>query len=515
MNVIVAYSKSNRGIGSNNQLPPWNLQRDLARFRQITKDAPVNRKNVVVMGRKTWESLPKSYRPLKGRINIVLTRNTSEELKKEIESHLDTYVYHNFGECMQDVYINRYTLNNDKLSECIREINEVFVVGGESIYREALQSQYCHRIIATEVYKKYECDTFFPEFSLVNFNEFSPNKFNPNKLSEAKENEFVISNVSEFMEENGVYYRYVTYHKYSSTLEIPIWRNQEEQQYLDCLHNIVKNGIETEDRTNVGTYSLFAQKFSYNLQDTFPALTTRRCFFRGIFEELMFYISGKTDNTILTDKNIHVWDGNTTRKFLDKRGLSHYPEGDLGETYGFNYRHYGANYIDCKQDYTGQGFDQLAYVIDLIKNNPNSRRMLINLWNPGTLHKAALPACMMQYQFYVDTKKNLLNLQVYIRSSDFFLANNWNACTAALLVHMICNLEDVELTPGTLSVVTGDTHVYKSHLDQVNENLRRTPKPFPKLVVNTQAKKIEDYVYANFKLVGYYPDPSISAPMAV
>ena len=139
--------------------------------------------------------------------------------------------------------------------------------------------------------------------------------------------------------------------------------------------------------------------------------------------------------------------------------------------------------------------------------------MLINLWNPSTLHKAALPACMMQYQFYVNTRENKLNLQVYIRSSDFFLANNWNACTAALLVHMICNLDGIELTPETLSVVTGDTHVYKSHLEQVKENLKRTPKPYPKLIVKNRAKNIEDYVYGDFKLVGYHPDPSISAPM--
>lgn len=510
MNIIVAYSKSNRGIGSNNQLPPWNLKNDLARFRLITNDAPQNTKNIVIMGRKTWESLPTSCRPLKGRINIVLTRNTSVEFINEIQSNTDTYVFNDFNKCIEDLYMNKSDINVYNFN-----INKVFVIGGESIYREALNSKYCDRILATEVYKKYECDAFFPEFTVAN-----PN---PLKLKEAGRSDFVISNVSQFMNEsNGdedIYYRYVTYIRYKSDcdpyINISIWENREEQQYLDCLQNIITTGIETNDRTNVGTYSLFSQKFTYDLEDTFPALTTRRCFFRGIFEELMFYISGKTDNTILTDKNIHVWDGNTTREFLDKRGLTHYPEGDLGETYGFNYRHYGAKYIDCKQDYTGQGFDQLAYVIDLIKNDPHSRRMLINLWNPSTLHKAALPACMMQYQFNVNTRENKLNLQVYIRSSDFFLANNWNTCTAALLVHMICNLDGVELTPGTLSVVTGDTHVYKSHLEQVNENLRRTPKPYPKLIVKNSAKNIEDYVYGDFKLVGYYPDPSIVAPMAV
>ena len=153
MNIIVAYSKSNRGIGSNNQLPPWNLKNDLARFRLITKDAPENTKNIVIMGRKTWESLPASCRPLKGRINIVLTRNTSEEFKKRY-NNVDTYVYHDFNDCVQDLYIKKSEINVYNF-----KINKVF----EAIYQEALKANIIEDY-HNEVYKKYDCDAFFPDF---------------------------------------------------------------------------------------------------------------------------------------------------------------------------------------------------------------------------------------------------------------------------------------------------------------------------------------------------------------
>ena len=188
----------------------------------------------------------------------------------------------------------------------------------------------------------------------------------------------------------------------------------------------------------------------------------------------------------------------------------------MGETYGFNFRHFGGEYKDCKTEYPPgiNGFDQVENLLHLLKNNPTSRRMLINLWNPATLHRAALPSCLMMYQFYVDTHAKKLNCQIYLRSSDYFLANNWNTCTGALLVHMICNLEDIDLTPGDLTVISGDTHLYLTHLEQVRENLERTPRPFPKLVVSGK-KNIEDYQYQDVKLIGYNPYPNIKAPMAV
>jgi dihydrofolate reductase / thymidylate synthase len=483
MNVIVAYCKKNNGIGCDNKIP-WFLKNDLKNFQQITsKTFKPYTKNMIVMGRKTWDSIPAKNKPLKNRINVVLTRNKDVRLKHEIESNKDTIVKYDFNEILEVVKLNKDF-----------NISNIFIIGGESIYKMALESEHISKIYVTEIYEEYECDTFFP------------------KIDKEK---YKLSYISNFYSENNIYYRYLEYSNKNNVSLVP-WVNTEEQKYLDTLKDIINNGIETEDRTGVGTYSIFGEKFTYNLEDTFPALTTKKIFLRGVFEELMLYLSGKTDNAILNEKNINIWDGNTSRDFLDNRGLNHYPEGDMGETYGFNFRHYGTFYGSCKEDYRGYGFDQLEYVLYLIKNEPNSRRIIINLWNPATMNKAALPACLCFYQFYVDTKHKKLNLQIYIRSSDYFLANNWNTLTGAFLVNMICNLKDINLSPGKLTVITGDTHIYKNHVEQVNENLLRTPTPFPKLIFNSGPKdSIYDYKYEDVRLIDYCPYKNIKAPMAV
>ena len=483
MNLIVAYCKQNNGIGFDNKIP-WLLKNDLKNFQQITsKTFKDHTKNMVVMGRKTWDSIPDKHKPLKNRINVVLTRNKDIKLKYEIESYKDTHVKYDFNEILEVVKLNKNF-----------NISNIFIIGGETLYKMALESKEVSKIYVTEVYKDFDCDTFFPKID---------------------ENEFKLTYISKFYYESNNYYRYLEYVPITNN-SIKIWKNVEEEVYLKTLKNIITSGIQTDDRTGVGTYSIFGEKFTYNLEDTFPALTTKKIFLKGIFEELMLYLSGKTDNSILNDKNIHIWDGNTSREFLNNRGLYHYPEGDMGETYGFNFRHYGGFYGTCKDDNRGKGFDQLEYVLYLIKHEPNSRRIIINLWNPATMNKAALPACLCFYQFYVDTKHKKLNLQIYIRSSDYFLANNWNTLTGALLVNMICNLKDINLSPGKLTVITGDTHIYKNHIEQVNENLLRTPKPFPKLIFNSGPKNsIYDYKYEDIKLIDYCPYKNIKAPMAV
>jgi len=481
MNIIVAYCKTNNGIGFNNKLP-WVLKNDLKNFQLITsKTVKSYTKNLVVMGRKTWESIPNKSKPLNNRINIILTHNKSSELKTKIESYKDTYVKYDFDDIIKTCELNsEYNISN------------IFIIGGETIYKKAVESNYVSKIYVTEIYNTFECDTYFP------------------KIDNSK---YVLSYISKFNCENNIYYRYLEYNKKTqNTIE---WKNIPEEIYLKTLNKIITTGIESDDRTGIGTLSIFGERFEYDLSDTFPALTTKKIFLRGIFEELMLYISGKTDNTILNNKNIHIWDGNTSREFLDNRGLYHYPENDMGETYGFNLRHYGAFYGTCKNNYNNKGFDQLQYVLYLIKNEPSSRRIIINLWNPATQSKAALPACLCFYQFYVDTKNKKLNLQLYIRSSDFFLANNWNTLTGALLVNMICNLNDINLTPGKLIFITGDTHIYKNHLIQVKENLKRNPKPFPKLIFKETKNDIYDYKYEDLELIDYNPHKNIKAPMAI
>ena len=162
------------------------------------------------------------------------------------------------------------------------------------------------------------------------------------------------------------------------------------------------------------------------------------------------------------------------------------------------------------------GFDQLEYVIDLIKNDPHSRRILINLWNPKTTCNAALPSCLHQYQFYVDTEKKTLSVQIYLRSSDVFLANNWNVCTGALFVHLLCNLEDINLTPGNITMVCGDAHIYKNHIEQANIMISRNSYPYGKLIVMNKKKCMEDFNYEDIKLIGYKSHPNdIKGEMAI
>lgn len=291
-----------------------------------------------------------------------------------------------------------------------------------------------------------------------------------------------------------------------------LWENREEQAYLNLLDTIIECGDVRVDRTGIGTYSLFGQKLEYDISDTFPILTTRKQFFRGIFEEFMMYLRGQTDNKILTDKNIHIWDKNTTREFLDQRQLNHLPEGDMGQTYGFNFRHFGGEYKNCKEKGEG-GCDQLMEVIHLLKTDPKSRRMIINLWDAQHNHLSALPSCLCMYQFYV--RGNYLDLIIYLRSSDYFLANNWNTCTGSLFVYLLCHTEGIELKPGKLTVMMGDVHVYNSHIKKIKECSKRKPKPFPKLLVKRCYETITDFKFDDLELIGYDPLPRVTVEMAI
>lgn len=507
VDVIVAHSWPEMGIGKSGELP-WNIRADLLNFRKITSNAPANLINAVIMGRKTWESLPPSVRPLPGRLNIVITaQNITDNSTNDL--------------------IEFTTLENLNSVLAKYQIHRKFIIGGGQLYEWAFKHCDIARLYVTEVFQnekkdlsKY--DTFFPDYlSSAQSASWLHNDILmiPTEVSGIKESP---ENSSE-NQRQSIHYRFITYTSSKKILNtgsensqhLNIWTSPE-QQYLQLMNKILIDGIDRPDRTGTGTISLFGTRQEYNLAQCFPLSTTKRMFFRAIFEELALYISGRTDNGILQSKDIHIWDGNTSREFLDRRGLSHYPTGDMGETYGFNFRHYGADYLGCDQDYTGQGYDQLANLVELIKTEPTSRRLIINLWNPATQHKAALPACLMMYQFFVDTVAKTLSVQIYLRSSDYFLANNWNACTGALLVHLLCNLEGIDLVPGKLIVVTGDTHIYKTHMEQVNTNLSRQPYlPCQLIVKGDKKKSLSEFKFEDLRLVGYKAHPNIPAPMAV
>ena len=263
------------------------------------------------------------------------------------------------------------------------------------------------------------------------------------------------------------------------------------KQYLDLLKEIRDNGVTKTDRTGVGTKSIFGHQMRFNLQDGFPLLTTKKVFLKGIIYELLWFLKGDTNIKFLTDHNVHIWD-----EWADENG-------DLGYVYGKQWRSWEAT--------DGRVIDQISQVVDLIKNHPDSRRILVTAWNPAEIDKMALPPCHCLFQFYVADGK--LSCQLYQRSADTFLGVPFNIASYALLTMMLAQVCGLE--PGEFIHTTGDTHIYLNHLEQVNEQLSREPRPLPKMIINPNVKSIFDFKYEDFQLEGYDPYPAIKAPVAV
>uniref|UniRef100_T1IL89 Thymidylate synthase n=1 Tax=Strigamia maritima TaxID=126957 RepID=T1IL89_STRMM len=285
-----------------------------------------------------------------------------------------------------------------------------------------------------------------------------------------------------------------------------------EYKYLDQLQEILDHGSVREDRTKTGTLSLFGMQARYNLRNNeFPLLTTKRVFWRGVVEELLWFIKGSTDTKELNSKGVNIWNGNSSREFLDQVGLNSNPEGDVGPVYGFQWRHFGAKYKGANADYTQQGFDQLEHVIDLIRNNPFDRGIIMSSWNPSDLSKMALRPCHVLAQFYVSEGE--LSCQLYQRSADMGLGVPFNIASYSLLTCILAHVTN--LKPGDFIHSLGDAHVYLNHVDAIKEQLSRTPRSFPKLFIDRVFNNIDEFVAADIRLVGYKPHPVIKMDMAV
>ena len=250
----------------------------------------------------------------------------------------------------------------------------------------------------------------------------------------------------------------------------------------------------------------------FGLRDgVFPLLTTKTNFWRGVAEELLWFVKGSTNAKLLADKKIHIWDGNGSREFLDSRGLHHREEMDLGPVYGFQWRHFGAAYEDMHADYEGKGVDQLKDCINKIKNSPTDRRIIMTAWNPADLDKMALPPCHMFCQFYVANGE--LSCQMYQRSADMGLGVPFNIASYSLLTVMMAQV--CGLKAGEFVHTIGDAHVYSNHVEALQEQIKRVPRAFPKIEINPDVKDIDGFDYADFKIVGYSPDAAIKMKMAV
>jgi thymidylate synthase len=297
----------------------------------------------------------------------------------------------------------------------------------------------------------------------------------------------------------------------------------EEYKYLHFMNNILTNGNKRSDRTGTGTVSLYGNQMRFDISQTIPLMTTKRVPFKTIVEELLWFCRGDTDAKVLQKKGVKIWDGNTSREFLDNQGLFHYPEGVLGAGYGFQWRFQGAKYSHSFAD-TSQidtsligGFDQLKYVEDLLEKDPFSRRIVISAWNPSDFDKTSLVPCHILIQFYVEeiAGEKHLSCQFYMRSNDVFLANVFNVVSYSVLTHILAKRHNMK--PKEIIYTCGDSHIYSNHIEQVKEQLERNPRPFPKVVVSDSVKHKDwsEMTIDDFELVGYFPYPAIKAPMAV
>ena len=473
--LVVAFTNK-YGIGKNGTLPWPSIKADMDRFKSITDGG------IVIMGRKTYESLPDKARPLRNRLNIVVSTTTSSA------DYPNTVVV---VKSLQEAL--------DYIPTCSWEKKKSFVIGGAGLFTEAVNHPACSTVYATRIgVDTWDCDVSVPKFETV------VTTWIPISVSKTHS-----------AGDSAIPFDFVDYRNpaFDANRSHQGKMDHEEYQYLNLIKKIIAEGVLVEDRTGVGTLSLFGQSSSYDLSESFPLLTTKRVFWRGVVEELLWFVRGDTNANHLSEKGIKIWDGNGSRAFLDSRGLSHREEMDLGPVYGFQWRHFGAEYVDMHTDYTGQGVDQLQACIEAIKNNPTDRRIIISAWNPADLDKMALPPCHMFCQFNVQNGR--LNCVMYQRSCDVGLGVPFNIASYSLLTIMMAKV--CGLKPGRFTHFMGDTHVYRNHVEPLKEQLARTPKPFPTLRVKEREgiKTIDDFEPADFELIGYNPHGKISMEMAV
>jgi len=364
--IICAMTEKTRGIGFKNQLPWPKLKADMEFFANVTtKTVSPDKINAVIMGRQTWESIPLKFRPLPNRLNVVIT-------SKQFQDANNTVYVTSLDRALQYCYDSTV-------------VEETYVIGGQQVYADAINRLDCSRLLLTMVGNDYECDRFFPNI---------PGWFRLTDSKKAITDEVPIS--------------FDTYDNIADP-------TSDELQYNGLLKEIVETG-ESKDGRNGKTLSIFGPQHTFDLQKGFPLLTTKKMFFDGIVKELIFFLNGETDANILSNQGVKIWNENTTREFLDSRGLKHYKVGDIGPMYGFNFRFFGANYEGCDASYAGKGYDQLWHLINSLVNDKNSRRHLMTTFNPAMVSQSVLAPCHgLTIQFNVRATEEL-DCKMYQRS---------------------------------------------------------------------------------------------------
>lgn len=432
MEIVVCICKNN-GIGLDNAIPWKTLREDMKQFRELTLG------NVVVMGRKTKDSLPNGFLP--DRENIVISRDpTTGETWKEALQHIAK------------------TAKGRK----------VFIIGGETIYRHALRNLNIRKIHLSKIDQDFDCDTFFQPSWMMGF----------------QINNHSILNVSERL-------TYSVFERY----------NFEERAYLKLLDELLYAPVRKT--RNANCHTLFGKTLEFNLEGgCFPLLTTKKMFLRGIFEELKFFLQGKTQTKELEEKGVNIWKGNTCKEFLSQRCLL-YEEGDMGPMYGYQWRNFNS-----------EDHDQFARLMKNLKENPVDRRHLMTSFNPLQADDGVLWPChgiSIQFDCEPNGDSHRLNCMMHQRSADTFLGLPFNIASYGMMVIIMANMLGYE--PGRLIMNLGNVHLYEQHVEAAKIQLERSCRPFPSLLCAKHIENIDNVEFSDFTLIGYEPCDKIEAPM--
>lgn len=445
--IIIAARDEECGIGRHNSIPWLDKHSDLKFFAEKTRG------QTVIMGRRTWESLP-DYK-LKDRNNIIITSKALDTESDEQVSCFPTW------------------------SAAIKNVNTeyAYIIGGEQLYNFALP--YAHSLYITNIPGTYNCDKFF---------KFDDNEWVAYRSMNA--NNLIVKN----------YIRYN--HAITGELE-----------YLKLMSKLL-DATPKHNRTGIDTLSLFGQTLRYKLSDEHgcpivPIMTSKRVPFRLVYSELLWFIAGGTNTDMLLKNNNHIWDGNSTELFLRARGLN-YRAGQLGPVYGAQWRHFGGQY-DAERDIMTGGVDQLAELLKNIRQDPDSRRHVLSAWNPADLDKMALPPCHFASVFTVTN--GVINCMLILRSNDMFLGHPFNMASYSILTHILAHM--CGLQAGELVISMADCHIYTSHIKQIEKQLEQEIFPFPRLKINGNPQEWDEWDMNSIELIGYKHGSHIPAPMAV
>jgi dihydrofolate reductase/thymidylate synthase len=500
---IIAAADEAGGIGLGGKIP-WKSSADMRFFRRYTTQGDPSKTNMLIVGNTTYKSMG----ALPNRDIYVLSRTPSDPHYSDTNMTLDDIaraVDLRTVPLMQSTVIPQVkyftSLETALLAYDPKRHDKIFVVGGAQIYDMALKHPMCRECVMTHITGKYNCDVNFPPIPST-----------------------------EFCREDCVVTDELTKEKLCYTIFRRV--NNPETKYLKLMRKIMSEP-DRPNRTGINTRGVFSKRIKFPLSDSWgrgvvPLLTTKFVSKRVTIQELLWFISGETSIAKLTEANVHIWDGNTSREFLDSRGLVNFPEGELGKGYGYQWRHFGGNYVAGEIHTDGNtteiwhnpskdlgGIDQLAKVIDGLRRDPYDRRHVVTAWNPCDLKEVALPACHLMYQFYVD-KNARLNIFVNMRSADLFLGVPINLASYGILCHLVGKL--IGRQCGKLVLVMVDCHVYTNHLEAIIQQSKNTPRGFPTIRINERIgleSTIDDITADDIIISDYYPAEIIKAPMAV